>query len=141
MIFDINDDAVKTIDDVVNGMRKFTTEDGKLLVTVFQDEGYVRLIGYYDCDMDLEGFDDTFDKLAEKIQNMVDFITPHCIASDELLQKYLRGISDNYFKPYVFARAKRIVRLKSLKAPEIVINNEIKAFTYYWILNQYCETL
>ena len=141
MVFDINDEAVKSVEEVVQGMREATSTQGNLKVTVFQDAGTVVLKGYFDCNMDIEAWDEDYEDLAEYIQNMTDNLTSNCVANDERLTKYLGGIVQNVFKPFVTARAHRIVKLRELKAPQIIVSNEIKAFAYYWILNQYCETL
>lgn len=140
-IFDVNNELVNSISDVVDGMFNCTSKEGKLLVTVLQDEGYVKIEGHYDCDMDKEMFDLDYDGLSNKIQNMVESIKPNNKSNELELKNIESGVINNYFEPFILARVKRISRLKELNAPQIIINHEIKAFTYYWILNHYCVTL
>lgn len=140
-ILEINNDAINTVADVVISMYEATSKTGELCVTQINNPGYVEFVGFLRCEMDMEAFDRDFNSLGTSIMEMVNDIEPRVYAFEETLEEMIGGFKNNYFKSFAEARVYRIAKLREVGAPDAVIDFEIKAFTYYYILNSYCNTL
>ena len=140
-IFDINDESVKTVKDVFEGMYKATTAEGVLKVSFIQNEGYVKQVGYYECQMNKELWAKEFNNDEVRFLRMIKAIKFDDPQPEYLREEYKDSFKSNYFQPFAVARISRIAKLWEIEAPEIVVYQEIKALAYYWILNNYCYTL
>ncbi len=141
-VLDINDQNLMSVEDVVAQMYEYTSDDGKLYVTVFNDEGYVKVNGYYECEMLMDEWAADHDKVADTINSMCKTIKENIgLDYDELVDLVAPDLEDNYFYSFACARIPRIARLIELGAPSVIVDSEVKAFAYYYTLNKYCDTL
>jgi len=144
-VFFFESNMVETVKDVVTLMYKGTTK-GELQTTLPSDEGYVRFRGNMICKMN---FTDEPDSIIASIEETITEL--NALAGNEDIYMYMDNKiakmcgseknTDNFFKAFLMARAARVKKCIELDAPRLILDHEVKAFAFFWVLFFYCETL
>ena len=140
-VFDVNDENVISVEDVVRGMYENTSPDGVLCVTPFEEFDFVKLVGYFECKMNMEIWCDDYESIVLDLENVIQDIIDYDGPAYEANVIIEDDVQNNYFSRHILDRAVRISRLMDMNAPEVIVMREIKAFAFYWILNTFALTL
>lgn len=140
-IFDINTMTFTTPSDIVYAMHDMTSEDGKLYAVPYNTPSGVEFIGFYNCDMFMEAWDEEYQDFAYNLDILVGNIIANAADSGYEDTVVMIPIEDNAFADKVHVFQRRITRLLEFGAPKIVVVNEIKALAFYYVLNRYCCAL
>lgn len=138
-IFDINETEAKTLEDVVNEMYKMTSKKGRLLVTLLEDVENPKYFSYLECEMNMDYWNMDKNYVAGDLRGIAEIIREFDGPVQEADSVIDDCVVDNYFEDYARIAAMRIARLCEISAPDVIVENEMKRFAYYWILNRYCD--